>query len=97
MYLHFSDPDLLANLAFHEAMHNKLALGNQGLHPLGGLANGTPNGTPPGWVEATTQLTPNNISRMASALEAVRPQYRAGIAKVAAAVAAPDSDPLKTI
>lgn len=42
VYAHFADATLLANLMFHEAMHNKLALGNLALHTHEGLANRHP-------------------------------------------------------
>lgn len=92
MYAHFADTTLLANLMFHEAMPNKLALGNLALHPRGGLDNGIPGGMA---IEATTPLTPNNIREMASALDANRPQWTAGIQMLVAESSRPDSDPLK--
>lgn len=50
----------LAEMAFHEAMHNKLHLGDQGLHALNGLAR-----IP---VVAGSQPSTNNITRMRGAL-----------------------------
>ena len=56
---------LVANIAFHELMHNKLDADPQNLtvsdiHSLGGLAGVT--------VARGTQLSANNIAKMASAL-----------------------------
>jgi hypothetical protein len=87
VYFHFADTTLLANLMFHEAMHNKLALGNAQLHPRGGLASAT--------VEPATPLTPGNISNMAASLDVNRPQWTAGMRMLAAAWMIPDSDPMK--
>lgn len=87
VYFHFADTTLLANLMFHEAMHNKLALGNAQLHPQGGMASAT--------VEAATPLTRTNISNMAASLDANRPQWTAGMQMLAAAWMIPDSDPMK--
>ena len=92
VYAHFADTTLLANLMFHEAMHNKLALGNLALHTHGGLANGIPGGTA---IEPTTPLTPSNIREMASALDANRPQWTAGIQMLVAESSRSDNDPLK--
>ena len=57
----------LAVLAFHEAMHNKLKLGNS-LHAVGGggLASTT--------VYATTKINAQNIAKMAPALSLAVPQ-----------------------
>lgn len=71
VYFHFNDSQLLARLMFHEAMHNKLRLGNQGLHSRGGLA-----GSP---LLANTPLTNPNIGDMAAALDTLRPQWTPGI------------------
>ncbi len=87
VYLHFSDTTVLANLIFHEAMHNKLGLGNTALHAKGGMA-----GSP---VSPSTQLTPTNIQDMATALEKPRPQWTAGIDLLVAESNRSDNDPLK--
>ena len=92
VYAHFADTTLLANLMFHEAMHNKLALGNLALHTHGGLANGVPGGMA---IEAATPLTPSNIQEMARALDANRPQWTAGIQMLVAESSRSDNDPLK--
>jgi hypothetical protein len=82
---------VLAGIMFHEMMHNKLALGNAQLHNRGGLAIGTPVG----FIDENTQLTPNNINEMASALDVARPQWTAGLAILEAAASIPDTDPMK--
>lgn len=86
VYLHFADPAIIANLMFHEAMHNKLALDNR-MHAKGGMA-----GSP---VTPDTVLTPQNIQDMASALETSRPQWTAGIGMLVAESQRSDNDPLK--
>jgi hypothetical protein len=86
VYLHFVDMDIIANLMFHEAMHNKLALDN-GMHSKGGLA-----GSP---VSASTTLTPGNMQDMAQALETRRPQWTGGIPLLIAESKRSDNDPLK--
>jgi hypothetical protein len=87
VYFHFADTTLIANLMFHEAMHNKLALSNAQLHPKGGMAGAT--------VEPATPLTAPNIRDMAVALDTNRPQWTAGMQMLAAAWMIPDSDPMK--
>jgi hypothetical protein len=89
VYLHFSDPTIIANLMFHAAMHNKLRLDNAGLHPRGGLASAT--------VSADTPLTNQNIQDMAAALDVSRPQWVPGIGILVRESLRPDSDPLKGI
>jgi hypothetical protein len=74
-----SDPNyqqLLANLAFHELMHNKLDASNTGavlddihFQGGGGLASAT--------VNANSHLTPQNIALMAPNLARPIPQYTA--------------------
>ncbi len=86
VYLHFVDPVIIANLMFHEAMHNKLAMGNN-MHAKGGMA-----GSP---VSPATVLTPGNILDMAKALDTNRPQWTSGIALLIAESKRSDSDPLK--
>lgn len=93
VYFHFNDATLIANLMFHEAMHNKLALGNAGLHPRGGLADGPQGGTGP--ITPTTPLTNRNIDDMARALGTSRPQWTAGIQLLVNEAMRPDSDPSK--
>jgi hypothetical protein len=64
------DANLLGNLAFHEAMHNKGQLSDQQLHPTGGLAGAT--------VTNFTQMTPAVRSLMARMLGQNRPQWLGG-------------------
>jgi hypothetical protein len=87
VYLHFFDPTLIANLMFHEAMHNKLALDNAGLHQRGGLASAV--------VTSATKLTNSNIQDMAAALDVSRPQWVSGIGILVRESLRPDSDPSK--
>jgi hypothetical protein len=60
----------LAEMAFHEAMHNKLHLGDSALHALNGLAR-----IP---VSAGQRPSPNNITRMRAALTRVHQQWTGG-------------------
>lgn len=70
VYVKFMDADMLAKLAFHECMHNKLGTG-QDLHRQGGLAAAT--------VDAGSRLIADNIQRMAAALNNPVPQWTGGI------------------
>jgi hypothetical protein len=63
------EPVALANLAFHEMMHNKLHLGPS-LHAQGGLASGT--------VDSSMRPSEANIKAMAGALMTKRPQWTDG-------------------
>jgi len=58
-------PLVLARTAFHESMHNQLAMGSA-LHQIGGFAAASPAGTSP---------TANNINRMATSIGTLRPQW----------------------
>jgi hypothetical protein len=60
-----SMPLVLARTAFHESMHNQLAVGNT-MHPSGGFAGANPTGTSP---------TADNINRMAASIATLRPQW----------------------
>jgi hypothetical protein len=93
VYFHFNDMTLIANLMFHEAMHNKLGLGNEGLHSRGGMANGLPGGTGP--ITPNTPLSQRNIDDMARGLDAVRPQWIAGMRMLANEWMKSDNDPSK--
>jgi len=63
------EPRTLANLAFHEMMHNKLHLGPS-LHKQGGLASDT--------VDSSMRASGDNIKAMADALKTKRPQWTGG-------------------
>jgi hypothetical protein len=89
VYLHFTDPTLIANLMFHEAMHNKLALDDPHLHPRDGLASKI--------VSADTKISDRNIQDMAAALDVRRPQWVPGIGILVRESLRPDSDPMKGI
>jgi len=93
VYLHFNDMTLIANLMFHEAMHNKLGLGNQALHSRGGMGNGLPGGTGP--ITPATSLSQRNIDDMARGLDAVRPQWIGGMRMLANEWMKSDNDPSK--
>jgi hypothetical protein len=60
----------LAKTAFHEAMHNKLRMGDQVLHVHDGLARAR--------ISERTPLTSGNIHLMAPVLRARRPQWCLG-------------------
>jgi hypothetical protein len=84
--------NLVANLMFHEAMHNKLGFNDAQLHNRGGLAGGPPQAAP---ITDATQLTASNISLLAAHLNDSRPQWTAGIGLLTTAANVPDSDPTK--
>jgi len=63
------EPRALANLAFHEMMHNKLHLG-ESLHKQGGLAVDT--------IDSSMRPSDGNIKAMAGALMTKRPQWTGG-------------------
>ena len=65
-----TDSQLLAHLAFHEALHNKLNWTGTQLHPRGGLASAV--------VTPSTSLTSANITLMAGVLGNNRPQWTSG-------------------
>jgi hypothetical protein len=69
VYPRMLDAEVLARLAFHECMHNKLRLGNE-MHARGGLASAS--------VGADTQLTEQNIADMAAAMKNPVPQWPEG-------------------
>jgi hypothetical protein len=84
VYARTKNARVLANLAFHEAMHNKLRLDNRRLHNGDGLG-GSPfvdAGDVGGLVTDTTPLTPTNIAAMAAALGNPVPQWTDGIDKL---------------
>jgi hypothetical protein len=86
VYLKTFDSGLLAALAFHEAMHNKLALGNE-LHKRNGMAQEV--------VSAQTQVTRENAQQMAAAFRNPVTQFPRGVAVGLSAKARRDSgDPL---
>jgi len=63
---------VLANLAFHEALHNKTHLDDGGLHPTGGLAGP--------WVTASTRMTPAVLDLLTRSLPAKHRQFTGGCA-----------------
>jgi hypothetical protein len=86
-YFTNSDPQVLANLFFHEFMHNKLHLGNS-MHDHHDGLGATPVGP-------NTPLTKANIAEMGAALGKKQPQWTGGVPILTAAVNVPDSDPSK--
>jgi hypothetical protein len=71
VYVKGDDPGLLANLAFHELMHNRLKQGDDQLHPQGGLGAAS--------VSAATKLNDRNIKSMLAVLNDPITQWTAGI------------------
>jgi hypothetical protein len=65
------DTNLIANLTFHELMHNKLNM-DDSMHKLGGLARSP--------VDESTPLTNANIEAMAKVLTKDRKQWTGGFA-----------------
>jgi hypothetical protein len=82
VYCRALDPDFLAKLAFHEIMHNKLAIGNE-LHKRNGLAQET--------VGPDTKLTPENSRDLGAAMRNAHPQWTGGIALLVTAKARRDA------
>ena len=78
---------LIANLMFHEFMHNKLNLNDDLLHRRNGLAARS--------VGPNTQLSPENIHDMAAALDVKRPQWVDGLKLISARSMMSDNDPSK--
>jgi hypothetical protein len=71
VYVKSNDAVLLAKLAFHELMHNRLKQSNQQLHPQGGLAAAKLSGS--------STLNTRNIQSMAAVLRQPITQWIAGI------------------
>ncbi|HET7544396.1 MAG TPA: hypothetical protein VFK05_31210 [Polyangiaceae bacterium] len=72
VYTYNSDPDNVANLIFHEALHNKLHWDDARLHAQGGLA-GSPVHPPE---------TKSDIALMRQGIAMTRPQWMGGWAAV---------------
>jgi hypothetical protein len=70
VYTKTLDPAVLAALAFHEGMHNRLAIGN-GMHTRTGMAQAA--------VGAGTQVTDENAIQMAAALGTPVTQWPDGV------------------
>jgi hypothetical protein len=71
VYVKMFDSDLLAALAFHEAMHNKLTI-DQALHSRDGMAQAV--------VGQNTQVSPTNARQMAAAFRNPVTQWPGGVA-----------------
>jgi len=65
----------IANLTFHELMHNKLKMGDE-MHQLGGLAAST--------VDSSMRPSEKNVAAMSAALMTPRPQWTGGFAELLA-------------
>jgi hypothetical protein len=74
VYVNSTDPQALANLAFHELMHNRLKSG-AAMHSQGGLASPI--------VYSNTQITTANINAMAKVISAPIKQWTHGITLLA--------------
>jgi len=70
VYTKTLDPKVLSALAFHEAMHNRLMLGNA-MHNRNGMAQAT--------VDDSTAVTPQNASQMAAAFTTSVVQWPDGV------------------
>jgi hypothetical protein len=70
-----TDTTTIANLTFHELMHNKLGMGDE-MHKLGGLARSP--------VDSSMRPTPDNIRIMSKHLNDPRPQWTGGVAELKA-------------
>ena len=64
-----SETRTIANLTFHELMHNKLKMGDE-MHSLGGLAVSV--------VDSSLRPSTGNVARMSAALLTKRPQWTGG-------------------
>jgi hypothetical protein len=84
VYANSTDTRVLANLAFHEAMHNKLRLGND-MHHQKGLASAA--------VDNAMRPTEDNQKRMKAALKIDRPQWVGGVSLMLAKARYKGSDP----
>jgi len=71
VYVKTTDAALLAKLAFHELMHNRLRQDNNQLHPQGGLAAAS--------ITPSSQLNDRNIRSMAAVLRNPIAQWTQGI------------------
>jgi hypothetical protein len=68
-----TDTRTIANLTFHELMHNKLRMGDK-MHRLGGLAVST--------VDSSMRPSEQNIAAMSAALLKAGPQWTGGFAEL---------------
>ena len=84
VYVKWNDKTLLAKLAFHELMHNKLQLGDQ-MHLDDGLRTGKD-------INPSTPLTNQNARDMASAIANAVPQWTSGISIITNGINDPLSD-----
>lgn len=71
VYVKTNSALLLAKLAFHELMHNRLRMDDGHLHPMGGLAAAS--------ITDATQITTANIQAMRRVLRVPITQWTAGI------------------
>jgi len=96
VYVRTNDAKVLSNLAFHEAMHNKLQLDNKQLHNGDGL-RGTlfKSNADIGGDVSGKALSQKNIDDMATALSKSVPQWTRGItALILSATRKASGDPL---
>jgi len=71
VYVKSDDAVILAKLAFHELMHNRLKQSDDQLHPQGGLGGAS--------ITPATKLNDRNIKTMQAALNTPITQWTAGI------------------
>jgi hypothetical protein len=81
VYVYTKQHYALSALAFHEAMHNKLSVGDKALHEDKHTAGA--NGLAMRVVDDNSDLTKENETAMAAHLRDPRPQYTAGIRRLA--------------
>jgi hypothetical protein len=82
VYMTNFDPTVLANVTFHELMHNKLQLGDS-MHSMDGLRKGAPQGG----LGPTDTISSGNIADMAPVISAPVPQFVAGFGVLMTAAA----------
>jgi hypothetical protein len=71
VYVRSTSPKVLARLAFHELMHNRLRLNDRALHPQGGLASAE--------INDSTEYTDANKRAMAAVINRPIKQWTEGI------------------
>jgi hypothetical protein len=90
VYSNIADATTLANVTFHECMHNKLRQNNT-MHSNDGLRKGEPQGG----VGPQDTLSPTNAIDMARVIARANPQFVAGFGIIMSAIASKSAgDPI---